>query len=157
MTIVLIAIGKTEASFIQEAIVEYINRIKRYSPFEFVIVPAVKNAHALPDEVLKQKEGEALLAKCQPNDHIILLDEHGKERTSVMFSQHIQRLQNTGIKRVVFMIGGAYGFSQELHQRAYEKISLSQMTFSHQMVRMIFLEQLYRAFTILKGEPYHHE
>ena len=156
MQIELIAIGKTNAAYLQTGIDEYVNRLKHYVGFSFKIIPDIKNAKSLSQEQLKQKEGELILKSLDKNDILILLDENGKTFSSVKFSQHIQAQMLSGRKKIIFLIGGAYGFSQDIYQRANDKISLSEMTYSHQMVRLIFVEQLYRAMTILKGEPYHH-
>lgn len=156
MQIELIAIGKTNAAYLQTGIDEYVGRLKHYVGFSFKIIPDIKNAKSLSQDQLKQKEGELILKSLDKNDILILLDENGKTFNSVKFSNYIQTQMLSGRKKVIFVIGGAYGFSQDVYQRANDKIALSNMTFSHQMVRLIFVEQLYRAMTILKGEPYHH-
>lgn len=131
--------------------------MKHYFPFSIVEIPELKNVSALSEEQIKTREGELILKNLRPTDDVILLDEHGREYSSVEFAKVLQdKISYTG-KDIVFVIGGAYGFSEAVRQRAGSKISLSRMTFSHQMVRAIFVEQLYRAFTIMKGEPYHHE
>lgn len=157
MKIKLAFIGKPDGELFQKAIDDYLKKIKFYIGFEMVDIPYIKNCKALSFSEQKEKEGEQFLRKISPADFVVLLDEHGKEVTSVQFSSLIQQYMNSGTKTVVFLIGGPYGFSEAVHQRANAKISLSKMTFPHIMTRLIFAEQLYRAFTILKGEPYHHE
>ena len=157
MKITLIAVGKTIKSFLIEGEVKYEKRLKHYIGFDEIIIPELQKASKLSANQIKEKEGKLILEKVEKADWLILLDENGKEFSSVNFSQFLQKQMNSGVKRVVFVIGGAYGFSEEVYKAANQKISLSKMTFSHQMVRMIFKEQLYRGFTILKGEPYHHE
>ena len=157
MKITLILNGKTEDDYIQKGITVFEQRLKHYLPFEIIIIPALKNTKALSIEQQKQKEGELVLKYLQPADRLILLDENGKEQTSLQFSSFIQQQMNSGIKNLIFVVGGPYGFSEELYKRANGKVSLSKMTFSHQMVRLFFVEQLYRAMTILKNEPYHHQ
>src|SRR5690606_5246920 len=127
-----------------------------YIKFNFEVIPDLKNAKNLSEDQQKQKEGELILAKTQTSDVLILLDENGTQQDSVGFSEYLQKHMNSGIKQLIFVIGGPYGFSQEVYQKASGKISLSKMTFSHQMIRLFMIEQLYRAFTILKNEPYHH-
>ena len=131
--------------------------MKHYTPFEVTVIPELKNTKSLSQEQQKQIEGEQILRQLQESDHVVLLDEHGLELRSIEFATWISKKQQAVSRRLVFVIGGPYGFSPTIYQRANEKLSLSKMTFSHQMVRMIFIEQLYRAFTILKGEQYHHE
>lgn len=157
MKICLLVIGKTDAGYIREGIEEYEKRLKRYVPYEMKVLPDVKNARNLSEGVQKEKEGEMVLEQLLPTDRVVLLDEKGKEYSSVGFSGFISQVMLSGVKRLVFVIGGPYGFPEAVYQRADGLLSLSKMTFSHQMVRMIFAEQLYRAMTILKGEPYHHE
>lgn len=157
MKITLILNGKTEDDYIQKGITIFEQRLKHYVSFESIIIPALKNTKALSIEQQKQKEGELVLKNLQPSDRLILLDENGKEYTSLQFSAFMQQQMNSGIKNLVMVVGGPYGFSDELYKRANGKISLSKMTFSHQMVRLFFVEQLYRAMTILKNEPYHHQ
>ncbi|MBR4276737.1 MAG: 23S rRNA (pseudouridine(1915)-N(3))-methyltransferase RlmH [Prevotella sp.] len=152
----LILIGKTTDKHIQAGIDDYIGRIGHYLPFSVTVIPELKNTKSLSEEQQKEREGEQILRQLQPSDHLVLLDEHGDERTSVEFAQWMERRQQT-VRRLVFCIGGPYGFSRAVYQRANEQVSLSRMTFSHQMVRLIFTEQIYRACTIIKGEPYHHE
>ncbi len=141
----------------QSIIEDYSERVKHYTPFEVTVIPELKNTKSLSQEQQKQIEGEQILRQLQESDHVVLLDEHGLELRSIEFATWISKKQQAVSRRLVFVIGGPYGFSPTIYQRANEKLSLSKMTFSHQMVRMIFIEQLYRAFTILKGEQYHHE
>ncbi len=150
-------IGKTAFSYLEEGVDTYIKRLHHYLPFEFKQLPDVKNAKNLSKQQLKQKEGDIILNALLPTDQLILLDENGKQFSSVAFSKLLEQLLMSSQKRAIFLIGGAYGFSKAVYERSNRKISLSQMTFSHQMVRLIFLEQLYRGMTILKNEPYHHE
>lgn len=157
MTIKLLAIGKTDSSQLQELIDIYHKRLQHYINFEIEIIPDLKKTKNLSEEQQKNKEGELILKKLAPTDVLILFDEKGKQLSSVEFSQYLQKKMNTGIKRLVFLIGGPYGFSSEVYTKASGKISLSKMTFSHQMVRLFITEQLYRAFTILRNEPYHHQ
>jgi 23S rRNA (pseudouridine1915-N3)-methyltransferase len=157
MNIKLIAIGKTDNKNLQSLIEEYQKRLSFYIKFELEIIPDIKNGKNLSESQQKEKEGEFILSKIAPTDQLILLDENGKTFSSVGFSAELQKKMNTGVKTVVFVIGGPYGFSESVYAKAQAKISLSQMTFSHQMVRLFFIEQLYRGFTILKNEPYHHQ
>ena len=154
---VLIVVGKTTARRFEAITKEYIDRISHYIPFALEVVPELKNTRGLSQSEQKQREGELILRSLQAGDHVVLLDEHGSERTSVEFATWMQKRMSAGPRRIVFVIGGPYGFSNDVHDRANEQVSLSRMTFSHQMVRMFFAEQLYRAMTILNGEPYHHE
>lgn len=156
MNIKLIAIGKTDNKALQQLIEDYSKRLSFYIKFEIEILPDIKNSKHLSEEQQKEKEGEQILGKITSLDYVILLDENGKSYSSVNFSDVLQKKMNQGIKTLIFVIGGPYGFSNAVYQKAHEKISLSNMTFSHQMVRLFFIEQLYRAFTILKNEPYHH-
>ena len=156
MTIKLIAIGKTDSVSLQDLIKVYENRLKHYVRFELDIIPDIKNVKNLSETQQKEKEGELILKKLNPTDVLILLDESGKQFSSVEFSDYLQKKMNAGIKQLVLVIGGPYGFSDDIYTKAQAKISLSKMTFSHQMVRLFIVEQLYRAFTILKNEPYHH-
>lgn len=156
MKITFILNGKTEDDYIIKGFAVYEQRLKHYISFETIVIPALKNTKALSIEQQKQKEGELIFKNIQSSDKLILLDENGKEYNSVNFSGFIQQQMNSGIKNCVFVVGGPYGFSGDIYKRANEKISLSKMTFSHQMVRLFFAEQLYRAMTILKNEPYHH-
>ena len=157
MNIRLIAIGKTDQTNLQFMIDEYAKRLGFYVNFEITIIADIKNVKNLSENQQKEKEGENILTQTASSDHIILLDERGKMYSSVAFSDEIQKKMNMGLKNLVFVIGGPYGFSEKVYKRANGLISLSQMTFSHQMVRLFFVEQLYRAFTILKNEPYHHQ
>ncbi len=152
----LILVGKTTNKHLATLIDDYVKRIGHYMPFEVTVVPDLKNTKALSEEQQKEREGEQILQRLKPSDMVVLLDERGAEFTSIKFSQWLERKQVAG-KNLVFVIGGPYGFSQAVYDRSNEKISLSQMTFSHQMIRLVFTEQLYRACTIIKGEPYHHE
>ncbi len=157
MKISLIVIGKTDASYFVDAINEYKNRLVHYIPFEMEIIPDIKNVKNLREEQQKEKEGELILKMLQPGDYLVLLDEHGKSFTSMEFATYLERKMHVVSKRLVFVIGGPYGFSEAVYKAASEKISLSKMTFSHQMIRLIFVEQIYRAMTFLNNEPYHHE
>lgn len=157
MKISFLLTGKTTDAYIIEGIKTYEKRIKRYLSFQIQYTQDLKNTKNLSKEEIKNKEGILLLKQIEANDFVILLDEHGKQYRSLEFAQHIQGLMNRNLKRVVFVIGGPYGFSKTLHERANGKLSLSKMTFSHQIIRLLFMEQLYRAFSILNHEPYHHE
>ncbi|MBS3993608.1 MAG: 23S rRNA (pseudouridine(1915)-N(3))-methyltransferase RlmH [Bacteroidetes bacterium] len=157
MKIKLIAIGKTDQEALNALIDVYQKRLKHYITFDIEIIADVKNAKSLSQQQLKEKEGQLILSKIQSGDVVVLLDEHGKQYRSVEFSNYLQKKMNAATKQLVFVIGGAFGFSDEVYQAASEKISLSKMTFSHQMIRLFIVEQLYRSFTILKNEPYHHE
>jgi 23S rRNA (pseudouridine1915-N3)-methyltransferase len=157
MKIALIAVGKTDASYLQEAVSVYEKRLTLYLPFEFEMIPDLKNAKNLSEEQQKEQEGEKIKRLIQSGDYVVLLDEKGKEFTSAGFAGYIEKKSHAVSKRLVFVIGGPYGFSKEVYDLAAEKISLSKMTFSHQMVRLFFIEQLYRAMTILNNEPYHHQ
>lgn len=156
MTIKLIAIGKTDNNNLQTLIADYQKRLGHYIRFEFEIIPDLKKVKHLSESQQKDKEGELILSKTQKSDVLILLDENGKQVDSVAFANYLQKHLNSGIKNLIFVIGGPYGFSEAVYQRANGKLGLSKMTFSHQMVRLFFIEQLYRGFTILKNEPYHH-
>ena len=157
MKVKLICIGKTGKKFLEDGENEYMQRVKHYVQIERVEIPDLKNARKLTFEQIKQMEGKEILSKLGSGEQLILLDERGSLLSSVEFANFVQQRFNAGGKALVFVIGGAYGFSPEVYDAAQGKISLSKMTFSHQMIRMIFFEQLYRAMTILKGEPYHHE
>jgi len=157
MKVVLIWVGKTTESWLQQGINEYAQRLKHYIPFEIKELPVLKNAKSLEFEQIKQKEGEMILASVLPGDYLVLLDEKGKQPSSREFARFFETHMNASVKRLVFVIGGAYGFSNDVYQAAQSQVSLSRLTFSHQMVRVIFTEQVYRAMTILKGEPYHHD
>ena len=156
MTIKLIAIGKTDHADLQSLMDDYIKRLGFYIKFSIEIIPDIKNAKNLSEEQQKQKEGELILSKLSATDILVLLDENGKQLDSVHFSEYLQKHMNSGIKQLVFVIGGPYGFSKEVYEKSNGKLSLSKMTFSHQMIRLFFIEQLYRGFTILRNEPYHH-
>ncbi len=156
MTIKLLGIGKTDEKTLQNLTDVYVKRLQFYNKFEIELIPDIKNVKNLDENQQKQKEGELILNKLSTSDFVVLLDENGKQLSSVGFSEFIQKRFNSGLKQVIFIIGGPYGFSEDVYTRADTKISLSKMTFSHQMVRLFFTEQLYRAFTILKNEPYHH-
>ena len=157
MKVELLVIGKTDAEYLKTGIAEYEKRLTRYIPYEMTVIPDIKNSKNMSEAVQKEREGELILAQLQPSDFVLLLDERGKSYTSVKFASFLEQKMVTGIKRLGVVIGGPYGFSDAVYARANDKLSLSAMTFSHQMVRLIFAEQLYRAMTILKGEPYHHE
>ncbi|WP_149303365.1 23S rRNA (pseudouridine(1915)-N(3))-methyltransferase RlmH [Pareuzebyella sediminis] len=157
MTITLITIGKTDSAALQQLIATYEQRLQHYVKFEFLELPDIKKTKNLSEEQQKQKEGERLLKEINKGDILVLLDERGKQLTSKEFADYLQKKMNSGIKKLTFVIGGPYGFSESVFQRAQGKISLSKMTFSHQMVRLFAIEQLYRGFTILRNEPYHHE
>ena len=156
MKTIPLLVGKTVNKHFVAGINDYTERIGHYMPFEIVTIPELKNTKNLSESQQKEQEGELILGKLQPSDTVVLMDEHGKEYRSIEFAQWIQKKQNT-VRRLIFVIGGPYGFSQPVYDRANEMISLSKMTFSHQMVRLVFTEQIYRACTIIKGEPYHHE
>jgi len=157
MNIKLISIGKTDEKALNQLIDKYVLRLKHYIKFEFLTIPDIKNTKSLSSRQQKEKEGAFILKNIKTSDTVILLDEKGKEYSSVLFSKFLSKLMLSGTKQVVFVIGGPYGFSEEVYKRVNRKMSLSKMTFSHQMIRLLFVEQLYRAFTILKNEPYHHE
>lgn len=157
MKISLLAVGRTDSTAIEGLIGEYEKRLKRFVDFSREELPDVKNARSLPEKEQKTREGIDILARIRPSDYLLLLDERGKQLSSPEFAGNIQKHMNSGIKNLVFVIGGPYGFSEQVYQRANGLISLSKMTFSHQMVRLFFTEQLYRAFTILNGLPYHHQ
>lgn len=157
MKIVLITIGKTNEKYLIEGISDYQKRLKHYTNFERIEIANIKNAKNFSESELMKKEGELILKQIQNSDHLVLLDDKGKDFTSQKFSQKLQQWMLSGKKRLVFVVGGAYGFSDEIYKSGNEKLSLSKMTFSHQMVRLFFVEQLYRGYTILNNEPYHHE
>jgi 23S rRNA (pseudouridine1915-N3)-methyltransferase len=156
MKITLLAIGKTDNSQLQTLLDDYIKRLGFYTPFAMEVIPDVKNAKNLSETLQKQAEGNEILKRTATADVLILLDEKGKTYTSEGFAQFLQKKMNSGLKNLIFVIGGPYGFSDAVYNRANGKVSLSSMTFSHQMVRLFFVEQLYRGFTILRNEPYHH-
>ena len=157
MKIALLTVGKTDRDWVKQGLDIYVSRLKHYIPFSINEIPELKNVSAMSRDQIKAKEGELILKSIKPTDDVILLDEHGKEYSSTEFASLLQNKINYEGKDIVFVIGGAYGFSEAVYQRANSKLSLSRMTFSHQMVRAIFVEQIYRAFTIMRGEPYHHE
>jgi 23S rRNA (pseudouridine1915-N3)-methyltransferase len=157
MIIKLIAIGKTDHKAIISLIEEYSKRLNFYLRFEFEVIPDLKNSKSLSEVLQKEKEGELILKNIGTSDELILLDERGKSYSSMEFSDYLQKKMNSGLKQLIFVIGGPYGFSDEVYARANGKLSISKMTFSHQMIRPFFIEQLYRAMTILRNEPYHHE
>ncbi|MEF9923272.1 MAG: 23S rRNA (pseudouridine(1915)-N(3))-methyltransferase RlmH [Muribaculaceae bacterium] len=157
MKITLVVIGKTGDSYLSEGINNYVKRLSFYIPFEIQYLADLKSTKNLSEIQQKQFEGQVLLKFFDPSDYVVLLDEHGKEFTSIDFSKYIEKKMHSVSKRLIFVIGGPYGFSQEVKAIANEKISISKMTFSHEMIRLIFTEQLYRAMTILNNEPYHHE
>ncbi len=157
MKITLAVVGKISGGYLTQGIDDYTKRLSHYVPFNIQYISDAKNTKKLSENQQKQQEGQNILATLDKSDYVVLLDEHGKEFTSVAFSQYIEKKMITVGKRLVFVVGGPYGFSDEVYARANEKISLSKMTFSHEMIRLIFTEQLYRAMTILNGEPYHHE
>lgn len=157
MKILVIFLGKTDKKYIKEGIDDYVNRLGFYLPFEVKVIPDLKNSSNLSADLQKEKEGVLILEQVNKGDQLILLDERGLELSSIEFSRWIEKKMIAGIRQIVFAVGGPYGFSEAVYQRADHKISLSRLTFSHQMVRMIFVEQLYRAMTIIKNEPYHHE
>ena len=157
MKTILLVVGRTVEQHFITAINDYAQRTKRYLQFEIEVIPELKNTKSLSTDIQKEKEGELILKALQPGDVVVLLDEGGKEMRSIEFADYMKRKMNTVNKRLVFVIGGPYGFSQRVYEAAQEKLSLSRMTFSHQMVRLIFVEQIYRAMTILNNGPYHHE
>lgn len=157
MKITLLVVGKTTDPHFMAGIDEYARRIRHYLPFDMEVIPELRNTKSLSEEQQKEKEADLLLKAFLPGDHIVLLDEHGREFRSLEFASWMEKKMAAGLKRLVFVVGGPYGFSPRVHAAASEKISLSRMTFSHQMIRLIFAEQIYRAMTILNHEPYHHE
>lgn len=157
MKVALIVVGRTVNQHIVELINDYASRVKHYINFDITVIPELKNTKNLSTDQQKQQEGELILRQLQQGDYMVLLDEHGKEMRSIEFSKYMEKKMQTVSKRLVFVIGGPYGFSPDVYAKTNDKLSLSQMTFSHQMIRLIFVEQLYRAMTIMRGEPYHHE
>lgn len=157
MEIVLLTIGKTSTAYIETGIEQYLKRLSHYVSFRIKSIPDLRNARKLTTDQQKEAEGKLLLSEFSSSDMVVLLDERGEEPTSVKFAGMIEKIMSTGRKRVIFVVGGPYGFSQEVYARCDRKLSLSRMTFSHEMVRLFFVEQLYRAMTILRGEQYHHE
>ena len=156
MKITLLVVGKTTDSRLQSLIDDYAQRLTHYVPFDIQVIPELRNAKSLSENQIKEQEGIEILRKITPSMDVILLDEHGVERRSIEFADWLQKKMSAG-RDLLFIIGGAYGFSPAVYERANGKLSLSQMTFSHQMIRLLFVEQAYRAMTILRGEPYHHE
>ena len=157
MKLSLLVIGKTTDKHVQVLINDYASRLSHYVPFSLDVIPELKSTKALTIDQQKAMEAELIRRQLQPGDHIVLLDEHGTERRSVEFAAWLGKRLAAGSRRIVFIVGGPYGFDAAIHQLAAEEISLSQMTFSHQLIRLLFVEQLYRACTIMRGEPYHHE
>ena len=157
MKITLAVVGKMASGYLSKGIEQYASRLKHYVPFEILHIADAKNTKSLTEAQQKAAEGRNILAALDSSDHVVLLDEHGKQFTSVEFARYIEKKMASVQRRLVFVVGGPYGFSPEVYARASEKISLSSMTFSHEMIRLIFTEQLYRAMTIVRGEPYHHE
>ena len=157
MNIKLLVVSKTDMSFVQEGLDLYVKRLKHYVNFSIDVIPALKDQKGASPEEIKEREAVLILKKLEGADRIVLLDEHGKEHTSVGFSQYLQKQMNAGVRNLVFVVGGAFGFAPSVYKVAHDKISLSQMTFNHQMVRLFFVEQIYRAFSILNHEPYHNE
>ncbi len=157
MKITLAVVGKTSTGYLKQGIDEYTRRLSHYVPFDIQYIGDAKNTKYLSEAQQKQNEGKSILAFLDKSDFVVLLDEHGKEYSSIEFSKYIQKHMSSGARRVVFIVGGPYGFSPEVYARASDKISFSKMTFSHEMIRLLFSEQLYRAYTILNHEPYHHE
>lgn len=157
MNITLLVIGKTDKSFIDQGIEEYFKRVKRYIKFDFKVIKDIKNTKNISEAVQKKMEGEKILSEISNSDFVVLLDENGKEFNSRDFAGFLSKRMVSGIKNLVFVIGGPYGFSEDVYTRSNQQVSLSKMTYSHQLVRLVFAEQLYRAFSIIKNEPYHHD
>ena len=157
MKMTLIVVGRTTSGYLKQGIDEYLARLSHYTSFDIQYLSDVKNARNLSESQQKTAEGRLILNATDRSDYVVLLDEHGQQHTSMAFAQYVQKRMLSGVKRVVFVVGGPYGFSKEVYDRADDMLSLSKMTFSHEMIRLIFTEQLYRAFTILHHEPYHHE
>lgn len=157
MKIILSLVGKTTTAYLREGIDEYAKRVNRYIPFEIRVLPDIKSTKKMTEQKQKEAEGELMLAQLQPGDHVVLLDERGAEMTSRGFADYLEKKSLTVAKQIVFMVGGPYGFSKEVYERANDKMSLSKMTFPHELVRLFFVEQLYRAMTIQRNEPYHHD
>lgn len=157
MKLILLVIGKTTDRHVQVLIDDYASRLSHYAPFAIEVIPELKSTKALTPDQQKTMEAEMIRKQLHTDDYLVLLDEHGMERRSVDFASWLQKRMNTGARRIIFVVGGPYGFDASIHALAKEEISLSQMTFSHQLIRLLFVEQLYRAHTILRGEPYHHE
>lgn len=157
MNIKLIVVSKTDEKYLQQGIDIYVSRLKHYVNFEMVVIPALKDQKGATAEEIKEREAMQLLKQVEKCDRVVLLDEHGAEHSSVGFSQYLQKQMNAGVRNLAFVVGGAFGFAPSVYAAASDKVSLSKMTFNHQMVRLFFLEQLYRAFTIIRHEPYHNE
>lgn len=157
MKIVLIVIGKTTESYFKKSEEEYLKRLKKYIKLDYITIPDIKNTKKLSELEQKKQEGEKIISKIPSGSHLVLLDDKGMEKSSMQFSSYIEKKMVHGTKNLVFIIGGPYGFSEEIYATAKEKLSLSKLTFSHQMIRTIFFEQIYRCFTIMNNEPYHHE
>nr|WP_299389410.1 23S rRNA (pseudouridine(1915)-N(3))-methyltransferase RlmH [Allomuricauda sp.] len=157
MQITVLAIGKTDSTELTRLIHMYEKRLGHYIKFQLKVIPDIKNSKNLSESQQKEKEGELLLNQLQPSDVLVVMDENGKQLTSMEFSRFLQKKMNSGLRNLVLAIGGPYGFSDAVYQRSNEKLGLSKMTFSHQMVRLFLVEQLYRGFTILRNEPYHHQ
>lgn len=157
MKTTLLVVGKTNSQPLIKMTDDYVERIGHFTPFSIEVIPELRNARSLSFEQQKEREAQDILQRLKPSDYVILLDEHGEEFTSMQFSRYIQKTNNRGAARVVYVIGGPYGFAPAVYERANHKISLSKMTFSHQMIRLLFVEQFYRAHTILNNMPYHHE
>ncbi len=157
MNIKLIVVAKTDEKYLQEGIAVYENRLKHYVNFEMTVIPALKDQKGATPEEIKERESVLILKALEKSDRVVLLDEHGTQHTSVGFSQFLQKQMNAGVRNLTFVVGGAFGFAPSVYKAAHDKLSLSVMTFNHQMVRLFFVEQLYRAFTILHHEPYHNE
>ncbi len=156
MNIKLIVVGKTDVAFVREGLEEYLGRLKHYVPFSYEEIPALKDQKGASPATIKEREAALILKRIEGADRVVLLDEHGKEQTSMGFSEYLQKQMNAGVRTLAFVVGGAFGFAPEVYAAAADRLSLSQMTFNHQMVRLFFAEQLYRAFTILRHEPYHN-
>lgn len=157
MNIVLLTIGKTKNRYIVQGIEEYLRRLRRYIQYDITEIPDIKNAGKISHEEQKEAEGQLILSQLQPSDHVILLDERGRQYRSLEFADKLQSVMASGKKRLVLIVGGPYGFSEQVYRRGNEMLSLSKMTFNHEMVRLFITEQIYRGMTILRGEPYHHE
>jgi 23S rRNA (pseudouridine1915-N3)-methyltransferase len=157
MKIILLVVGKTTDKHIEALTQEYLHRLEHYLPVDIQVIPELRQTKSLSQDDQKQREAKLILDSIKPGDHVALLDEHGTEPRSIQFAQLLQKRMASGIKRLIFVVGGPYGFSPDVYARADEKISLSRLTFSHQMVRLFFVEQVYRAMTIINNEPYHHE
>jgi 23S rRNA (pseudouridine1915-N3)-methyltransferase len=157
MKILLLVIGKTDEKYLIEGMDKYRNRLKHYIGFDYEEIPDIKNRKSLSEAQQKKQEGDLILSKINAGDKLVLLDDKGKDYSSISFSKHLQQQMNSGIKRLVFVVGGPYGFDASVYAKSQGKLSLSKMTFSHQMIRLFMVEQVYRAMTILKNEPYHHE